>query len=245
MVRLKPQVGIVTDSLLGTRALVNALQSLVGRRSSREPEFVGIKARARAAIEAVQPQMGHIDAIREVLPRDGFYVEEISQIGFTSRFGFPVYGPRQYVTCGYQDNLGFGFNTALGVKVANPDRAVVAVSGDGGFLFGMQELATAVQHGINLVTIVFNNRSFGNIRRDQLEQYGGRLLGADLVNPDFLKLTESFGALGLRATTPAELKVQLERALNAGTPAVIEVPGEPGNETSPWPFLHPPPHIDP
>jgi acetolactate synthase-1/2/3 large subunit len=244
MVRLKPHVGIVTDSALGTRALISALRPLVGKRNSRESEFAGFKARAREAIRVVQPQMDYIDAIREVLPRDGFYVEEISQIGFTSRFGFPVYGPRQYVTCGYQDNLGFGFNTALGVKVANPGRAVVAVSGDGGFLFGMQELATAVQHRINLVTIVFNNRSFGNVRRDQHEQYGGRLLGADLVNPDFLKLTESFGALGLRAATPAALKVQLERALNADRPAVIEVPGEPGNETSPWPFLHPAPHID-
>lgn len=244
MVRLKPHVGIVTDSELGTRALIHALQPLVGRRGSRESEFTGIKARAREAVRVVQPQMDYIDAIREVLPRDGFYVEEISQVGFTSRFGFPVYGPRQYVTCGYQDNLGFGFNTALGVKVANPGRAVVAVSGDGGFLFGMQELATAVQHRINLVTIVFNNRSFGNVRRDQVEQYGGNLLGADLVNPDFLKLTESFGALGLRAATPAALKVQLERALNADRPVVIEVPGEPGNETSPWRFLHPAPHAD-
>lgn len=244
MVRLKPNVGIVTDSLLGTRALVNALQPLIGKRDSRESEYLGIKARAREAIQVVQPQMAYIDAIREVLPRDGFYVEEISQLGFTSRFGFPVYGPRQYVTCGYQDNLGFGFNTALGVKVANPHKSVVAVSGDGGFLFGMQELATAVQHRINLVTVVFNNRSYGNVRRDQIDQYGGRLLGAELANPDFVKLTESFGTLGLRATTPTALKVQLERALNADTPVVIEVPGEPGAETSPWPFLHPAPPID-
>ncbi len=244
MVRLKPNVGIVTDSLLGTRALVNALQPLIGKRDSRESEYHGIKARAREAIQVVQPQMAYIDAIREVLPRDGFYVEEISQLGFTSRFGFPVYAPRQYVTCGYQDNLGFGFNTALGVKVANPHKAVVAVSGDGGFLFGMQELATAVQHRINLVTVVFNNRCYGNVRRDQIDQYGGRLLGAELANPDFVKLTESFGALGLRATSPAALKAQLERALNADTPVVIEIPGEPGSETSPWPFLHPAPPND-
>jgi len=244
MVRLKPEVGIVTDSELGTRALIKALQPLIGKRSSRESEYVGIKARAREAIQVVQPQMDYINAIRDVLPRDGFYVEEISQVGFTSRFGFPVYGPRQYVTCGYQDNLGFGFNTALGVKVANPDKAVVAVTGDGGFLFGIQELATAVQHRINVVTIVFNNRSFGNVRRDQLEQYGGRLLGAELVNPNFLKLAESFGAMGLRATTPAELKAQFERALIADAPVVIEVPSEPGSETSPWSFLHPAAPID-
>jgi acetolactate synthase-1/2/3 large subunit len=244
MVRLKPHVGIVTDSNLGTRALINALQPLIGKRGSREPEYLDIKARAREAIRVVQPQMDYITTIREVLPRDGFFVEEISQVGFTARFGFPVYEPRRYVTCGYQDNLGFGFNTALGVKVANPDKAVVAVTGDGGFMFGMQELATAIQHRINLVSIVFNNRSYGNVRRDQLERYGGRMLGAELSNPDFVKLTESFGAMGLRAGTPAELRKQLERALNADMPVVIEVPGEPGSEVSPWPFLHPAPPAD-
>ena len=243
MVRLKPDVGIVTDSATGTRALVNALQPLIGKRDSRASHFAAIKARADAAIQAVQPQMGYIKAIRQVLPRSGFYVEEISQVGFTSRFGFPVYEPRHYVTCGYQESLGFGFNTALGVKVAHPDQAVVAVTGDGGFLFGGQELATAVQHGINLVTVVFNNRSYGNVRRDQLQQYGGRLLGADLVNPDFIKFAESFGAMGLRATNPLELRLHLQTAIDAEAPVVIEVPLERGAETSPWPLILPAPHI--
>jgi acetolactate synthase-1/2/3 large subunit len=185
--------------------------------------------------------MDYIKVMRQVLPRSGYYVEEISQVGFTSRFGFPVYEPRHYVTCGYQDNLGFGFNTALGVKVAHPDEAVIAVSGDGGFLFGGQELATAVQYRINLVTVVFNNSSYGNVRRDQLQQYGGRLLGADLENPDFVRYAESFGARGLRATTPFELKLQLQRALEADAPVVIEVPVARGGETSPWPFILPAP----
>ncbi|MGO9514777.1 MAG: thiamine pyrophosphate-dependent enzyme [Steroidobacteraceae bacterium] len=243
MVRIKPAVGIVTDSAIGTRALVNALQPLIGKRDSRASEFAAIKARADAAIQAVQPQMGYINAIRQVLPRNGFYVEEISQVGFTSRFGFPVYEPRHYVTCGYQESLGFGFNTALGVKVAHPDQAVVAVTGDGGFLFGAQELATAVQHGINLITVVFNNRSYGNVRRDQLQQYGGRLLGADLVNPDFIKFAESFGAIGLRATNPVELRLHLQTAIDAEAPVVIEVPLERGAETSPWPLTLPAPHF--
>ena len=150
--------------------------------------------------------MAYLNVIREVLPRDGYFCEEISQVGFTARFGFPVYKPRQYVTCGYQDNLGYGFNTALGVKVAHPDKAVIAVSGDGGFLFGAQEMATAVQYRINLVTIVFNNSGYGNVRRDQQDKYHGRLLGVDLHNPDFVKLAESFGVLGLRASSPETLK---------------------------------------
>ncbi len=239
MVRLKPDAAIVSDAALGTSALSAALARIDQKRAPQSAAFTAIKQRAQAAIQSVAPQMSYINVMRAVLPRDGLYCEEISQVGFTSRFGFPVYQPRQYVTCGYQDNLGFGFNTALGVKVANPDKPVIAVSGDGGFLFGVQELATAVQYGINLVTVVFNNSSFGNVRRDQVERYGSRFLGAELRNPDFVKLSDSFGALALRADTPAELQVALEKALAAGRPAVIEVRCATGGETSPWSFLHP------
>jgi acetolactate synthase-1/2/3 large subunit len=189
----------------------------------------------------VQPQMAYLDAIRAVLPRDGFFVEEVSQIGFAARFGFPVYEPRHYVTCGYQDNLGFGYDTALGVKVAHPDKAVVSVSGDGGFLFGLQEMATAVHHRINVVAIVFNNSSYGNVLRDQMQSYQGRYIGSDLTNPDFVELAQSFGMSGYRATSPGELKKHLQTALDRDAPALIEVPLERGSESSPWPFLHPAP----
>ena len=242
-VRLKPDVGIVSDSAVGTSTLVAALGERIGNRPSREDEFTAIKKKARARIEAVQPQLAYLDAIRDVLPDDGFFVEEISQVGFTARFGFPVYKPRQYVTCGYQDNLGFGFNTALGVKVANPEHAVVAVCGDGGFMFGVQELATAVRHGIILVTVVFNNRGFGNVRRDQTNVYGGRLLGSDLTNPDFVKLTESFGAVAYRVDNPADFRPVLERAFEDDSPVVIEVSLERGSEASPWPFINPEPPL--
>ncbi len=241
MVRLRPDVGVITDAALGVRALLSALKPQLARRKSMEAEFRSVKERARAAMQTVAPQLAYLNVIREVLPRDGFFCEEISQVGFTARFGFPVYQPRQYVTCGYQDNLGYGFNTALGVKLAHPEKAVVAVSGDGGFMYGVQELATAVQYGINVVTIVFNNSAYGNVWRDQEERYGGRLLGAELRNPDFVKLAESFGAVAMRAANPEQLKSALGRALSAGAPVVIEVPCARGSEASPWPFLHPAP----
>jgi acetolactate synthase I/II/III large subunit len=241
MVRLRPEIGLVTDAALGARALLEALRPLVGPRDSREAQFQAIKERARAAIQSVAPQVQYLDAIRQALPRDGYFCEEISQVGFAARLGFPVYQPRQYLTCGYQDNLGFGFGTALGAKVAHPDRAVVAITGDGGFLFNVQELATAVQYGINLVTIVFNNSGYGNVRRDQQEKYGARFLGVELRNPDFGALAASFGALGLRAGSPDELRAVLQRALGAGRPVVIEVPCPPGSEATPWEFLHPAP----
>jgi acetolactate synthase I/II/III large subunit len=237
--RRKADVALVADAKLGVRAMLEALQVANVRRASRETEFINIKAASRREIEVVQPQLAYLDVIRALLPRDGFFVEEICQVGFTARFGFAVYTPRSYVTCGYQENLGFGFMSALGVKVANPDKVVISINGDGGFMFGVQELATAVQNKINLITIVFNNRSFGNVLRDQQTTFDGHLIGEALVNPDFVRLAESFGAVGFRATNPVELRVALERALRLDAPVVIEVPSEPGGDTSPWPFIRP------
>jgi acetolactate synthase-1/2/3 large subunit len=237
--RRKADVALLTDAKLGVRAIVEALQAAKVQRASREAQFELIKAESRREIEVVQPQLGYLDVIRALLPRDGFLVEEICQVGFTARFGFPVYEPRTYVTGGYQENLGFGFMTALGVKVANPDKVVISINGDGGFMFGVAELATAVQNRINLITIVFNNRCFGNVLRDQQTSFAGHLIGEALVNPDFVRLAESFGAIGFRAGSPAELKLRLEQALILDAPVVIEVPSEPGSDTSPWPFIRP------
>lgn len=238
-VRLKPDLGIVADAAQGTRVLIDALKSKAGTRADRSAEYRALSATASEALTAVQPQEGYLQAIREVLPRDGFFVEEVSQVGFTARMCFPVYEPRQYVTCAYQDNLGFGYNTSLGVKVANPDKVVISVSGDGGFMFGVQELATAVQHHINVVAVVFNNSAYGNVRRDQQNVYENRLLGADLENPDFVALARSFGVMGIKATNPEEVKEALKKAIAADAPVVIEVPVPRGSDGSPWPFIHP------
>lgn len=106
-------------------------------------------------------------------------------------------------------------------------------------MFGVQELATAVKYDIGLVTIVFNNASYGNVLRDQRNVYKGREIGSTLTNPDFVKLAESFGAAARLAKTPAELKTALEWAFAQSGPVLIEVPVEQGSEVSPWPFLHP------
>ena len=158
------------------------------------------------------------------LPEDAIVVAGITQVGFYTWMGFPAYGPRTLIYPGYQDALGYAFATALGVKVAHPDRAVVAICGDGGFMFTMPELATAVQHGINTVTIVFNDGGFGNVRRTQKLQFQEHYIGSDLKNPDFMALAGAFGALGMRANSPAELGALLPRAIEAKAPVLIEVP---------------------
>ena len=239
-VRLPPDVGVVADSREGTLALLDVLETTIGKRDDRTDEFAGYKATAEASLESLQPQVQYLKAIRRALPDDGFFVEEITQTGFVARMAFPVYGPRQYVTCGYQDNLGYGFNTALGVKVANPDKAVVVACGDGGFMFGVQELATAVQFNINLVTVIFDNGGFENVRRDQSQRFKGRDFGADLVNPDFVELAESFGAKGVQVKGPGGLARAIEEGLREQGPVIVVVPVDARTESSPWPFVNPP-----
>lgn len=239
--RLKPDVGIVGDAKTSVQALTAALDRVSSPRASRREEFEAIKQRTLCEIQKVKPHVQFLEVIRQVLPRDGFLVEEICQAGFTSLFAFPVYAPRTFVTCGHQATLGFGFPTALGVKVANPNKAVVSLAGDGGFQFGIQELATAAQYGINLVVIVYNNGAYFNVMRDQQERFNGRLQSSLLRNPDFLKVAEGFGVRGYKAATPVALKAALENALSESAPALIEVPIELGTEGSPWEFLQAPP----
>ena len=248
MRRLVPHAGIVADADAGSRALLAAVRRLRGRKGTTKAvvganqardRIAAAKAAARAAYSKVQPQLAYLDAIRQVLPREGVLVIEVSQMGFTSYFGFPVHAPRTYVSEGFQGTLGFGFPTALGVKVAHPDTPVVAMTGDGGFLFAVQELATATQYGIALITLVFNNGAYGNVLRDQQTAFANRVIGSVLDNPDFMLLARAFGIEGHRVTSPAQLGRVLAKAIKAPKPVLIEIEVPQGSEVSPWEFIHP------
>src|SRR6201996_3859605 len=183
MRRFTSDVSVVSDSKAGTRDLVAAVSKVGYRKSSgRRAEIREATATAQQEIQKVQPQMAYLNILREVLPHDAIVTDELSQVGFASWYGFPIYQPRTFITSGYQGTLGSGFPTALGAKVAHPDKPVVAITGDGGFMFGVQELATAVQFNIGVVTLVFNNNAYGNVRRDQRERFDGRVVASDLVN---------------------------------------------------------------
>ena len=119
--------------------------------------------------------------------------------------------------------------------MANPDKQVLSVNGDGGFMFAVQELSTAVKHNLNTVTLVFNDNTFGNVQRMQKQDYGGRVIATDLENPDFVKLAEAFGVLGLRAHSPDELHSAIQTGFAAQRPTLIEVPV--GEMPSPWDML--------
>jgi acetolactate synthase I/II/III large subunit len=235
----RPTIGITADAAVALRLLREALPAHSSSRDSRSDELAGLRAEQQQVVAYLQPQIGYLEAIRAELPENGIFVDELTQLGYAARMVFPVYRPRTYISPGYQGTLGWGVATAIGVKVARPDVPVVAVSGDGGFLFNAQELATAVQQRIPVVIVLVNDGAYGNVRRIQTDSFGNRLIASDLRNPDFQKFTESFGAMALRATNPTELRQALRTAFKADVPAVIEIPS--GVMPDPWPLMRQPP----
>jgi acetolactate synthase I/II/III large subunit len=240
MRRLTPDAAVVADAQAGTSELLAAVRRAgYSKTRGRRAAIREASAAALQEIQKIQPQMAYLNILREVLPHNAIVTDELSQVGFASWYGFPIYQPRTFITSGYQGTLGSGFATALGAKVANPDRPVVAITGDGGFMFGVQELATAVQFNIGVVTLVFNNNAYGNVRRDQRERFDGRVVASDLVNPDFVKLAESFGVGAARVTSPETFRPALEKALADGGPYLISIEVPRDSEVSPWAFIHP------
>jgi len=240
MRRYPPDAAVIADAKAGTAGLLAAVQKAgYARTSGRRDAIREASAAALQDIQTIQPQMAYLNILREVLPPDAIVTDELSQFGFASWYGFPIYQPRTFISLGYQGTLGAGFPTALGAKVAHPGRPVVAITGDGGFMFAVQELATAVQFNIGVVVLVFNNNSYGNVRRDQREHFEGRVVASDLVNPDFVKLAESFGVGAARVTSPDNFRPALEKALAAGGPYLIDIEVPRDSEVSPWAFIHP------
>jgi acetolactate synthase-1/2/3 large subunit len=235
----RPAVALIGDATPILRRLIDAVATRNASRPSRSAEMQERHARWDRKLEKLAPQRAFLDAIRAELPEDGILVDEVTQMGFVARIAFPVYKPRTFLSPGYQDNLGWGFATALGAQHGRPDVPVVAISGDGGFMFTANELATAMRHRIPLVTVVFADGAFGNVRRIQAEHYGNRLIACDLANPDFVRFAESFGASAERANDPAALRAALRRAFaRRDGPTLIEVPV--GPMPSPWEFIHMP-----
>ncbi len=217
-------VGIPADAKAGLKALLAALKAQGSPRPSRRAELEIQKAEIQHELKSFGPEQTEIiDTIRKELKDDAVYVSGMTCIGYWDRLTYPVRKPRTYLTSGYFGTLGYAFPTALGAKVARPDAQVVAVSGDGGFMFNVQELSTAVKYGINTVTIVFNNGVYGASAYDQKNQFKGRYIGTDLLNPDFVKLAESFGAVGLRAEDHTKLGPLLKKALKMNKPVLLEV----------------------
>ena len=235
----KPEIGIVGDAAATLKALANRLARHNAKRNGRAEAVAEIKAAASKRIrETLAPQVAYLDAIRKALPEDGILVDELTQMGYAARLAYPTYKPRTFLSPGYQGTLGWGYATSLGAKSAKPDTPVVSISGDGGFLFTAMEMATAAQHGIGVVAVVFSDGAYGNVRRIQQQSFNNRTIASDLRNPDFVKLAESFGLDAVRVKSPEALGAAISRGIAKGGPMLIDCPV--GQLPDPWPLVQVP-----
>ena len=218
----KDTLGLVGDARATLEALLERLRAATAPRPSRKAEHEAVRARV-AAENTMEPNASIIKSLRAGAPENTILIAGMTQIGYYSRPFWPVYEPRTYLSSSYSGNLGYAYPVALGAKVARSDRPVVSVSGDGGFLFNAQELSTAARHRINVVAVVFNDDSYGNVARDLDESWGGQY-GAELRNPDFMKLADAYGVVGMRAKEPTEVGRLVREAIEMDRPALVEVP---------------------
>ena len=227
-------VGVVGDARAALQLINTQLQDL-GRQDNgsaagiaklRQKIWRYCQARAPEGVELVQ-------TLRKALPRDTIIVSDLTVAAYWCRRLLDIYEPRTNIYPWGFCTLGFGLPAAIGAKVARPDRPVVVLCGDGGFLFNCQELAVAAQFDVPIVALVFNDSAYGVLKPQQMARYG-QAHAVDLVNPDFVALAGAFGVDGCRVTSIEQLGPAVAKAIEADRSALIELPG-----TLPWPIMEP------
>jgi thiamine pyrophosphate-dependent acetolactate synthase large subunit-like protein len=222
----------VEHAIVGDAGVV--LEALAEAVPERQPQVAGEVSAMRAEVrrqcrERSAQVVDLIDAVRAGTSRETVFVNDLTVAVYWARYLLDVYQPRSYLYPWNFCTLGYALAASIGAAVARPDCPVVALVGDGGMLFNVQELATAVQHRVPLTVVVFNDDAYGVLKPQQQDRYG-RTFATDLVNPDFVKLAESFGAEGVRVSTPEELGSTLAQVVENDRVTVIDVP-----VSLPWP----------
>lgn len=218
-------IGIVADARLAIDALLDVLHDLPYDHPSRMPAI----AEARAALQTytqrtLGPSVAFLDALSESIPHNGVVVADMTMLGYASARYLPVYGPRSFIHPVEFCAIGCGLPLALGARVAAPERPVVALCGDGGFLLNVGELATAVQEKLDVVIVVFNDGAYAAVKKVQHQQLASRYIATDLVEPDFVTLARAFGIKGVQANSPDELRDAVRTAVQYNGTTLIEVP---------------------
>lgn len=227
------EVGLHADAAVACRALSEAIGPL--QKPSRADEIAQVRSAFLDRSAHIEPQRSYTAAIRDVMPADGVFVEDVTQIGFAAHLWYDHVQPRTFLSSGAAGTLGAGTAVAIGASAAT-DRPVIGVTGDGGFLFTATELATAVQHNIPCNIVLFNNNSYGNVKRIQTERFGAdRTIASTLTNPDFAKLADAFGVRHWHADSPDGLRTALGASIDHDGPCLVEVSVDP--MPNPWPFL--------
>ncbi len=230
------EIGIWADAPTAALQLVASLKLLKNRKladqwtaafkAERSAYLAKRDADAQVDVLPIQPS-GLFKTLRDVLPHDAAITMDAGTLCLQATDALNYWQAKSLFTPLDFGLVGFSFACGLGVKLARPERPVISLMGDGGFGMTVSELSTAVDHGINTVTIVMNNKCWGAEKAYQRDFFGGRYIGADVSSPPFDALAELYGAAGFRADTLAGVAEAIEAALACGKPAVIDVAVDP------------------
>ena len=222
---LSLEIGIASDARLALRELLGYLGGPRHASQWSAAQLASIKSDAAEQVRGSAPlQSEMLDVVRQELDDDAIVVAGVTDMGYWAHLGFPVHQTRSYLTSSYFATLGFALPTAIGAKIGNPHRQVVALCGDGGFTYASNELATAAQEGANVVALLFNNGAFGASLTEQRDRLQGRYIGTTLPSVDYQGLAQSLGAKGMKLSSPQELRDALRDALRQDGPVVVEIP---------------------
>jgi thiamine pyrophosphate-dependent acetolactate synthase large subunit-like protein len=219
-----PTLPILADTRLAAGAFVTALRDQGIEKSCWTPDEVRRMRDGALATAWGKQQRPYVDALREALPDDGILVTDMTMMSYVCCSLYPVYEPRTFFFPSGYGTLGYSLPAALGAKVAAPDKTVVAIIGDGGFQYTMQEVATAVQFKLGVPIVIFNDSTYTAVKEAQAREHDRRYIAVDLVNPDFLKLAEAYGIPGVRAETPEALTRAIQEASRRELPTIIDAP---------------------
>lgn len=222
----RPTVPIVADSNQAARALLNGLnERAISKQCWADEEVQQTRARA---IEQCwgSAQQPYVDALRNAIPDDGILVNDMTMMSYVNNRRYPVYEPRTFFFPAGYGTLGYALPAAIGAKVACPDKTVVAIMGDGGFQYTMQELATAAQFEISLPIVIFNDSTYTAVKEEQAAEHDRRFIAVDLKNPDFVALAKAYGIEAVRAESPEALQQAIRSAAGRKGPTLIDTPIE-------------------
>ena len=218
-------VPIVANSQSVARQWLDAIGDTdVSKGQSYRDEIASVKAEIHRNLqEKWGNELRVFEAVREATPSDTIFSLDPTVPASRASRCLQINGPRMYMHPHGWAGLGFAFPAGLGAKVGRPDSPVVCITGDGGFQYNFQELATAAQYGIHPVILMFNDNAWGVLKKYQEDRFGDRLFATDLVNPDFAKLFDSYGFGATRVSTVAELGPALDEAISSGKTHLVEV----------------------
>lgn len=219
-----PSLSILGDASLASEGIAGMLAGARVAKTGYDRAALH-SARMRAEAGAFHAERKpYIEALRNALPRDGILVNDMTQMSYVACGLYPVYEPRTFMFPSGYGTLGFSLPAAIGAKIARPETPVVCVVGDGGFQFTMGELGTAVQERLGLPIVIFNDSTYSAVKEEQFNSRGGRFIGVDLVNPDYVELAKAYRIPGVRATSPDMLQREIVAALDRDQPTLIDVP---------------------